>query len=247
MYPFSMYTMYMKNSIFFIFLILSILTIYWISAFYSKIKISKELVAQTIPYKKQSEDVSRALLVLGDSTAVGVGASSPLESVPGRLATYGSFTYVENHAVSGATIEDLNSQITKISQQKYDTILIQIGGNDIVRFHSEKDAASALEKIIIPLKDLSTTIVLISAGNVGEAPLVPFPLKGAYTRLNKRYHESFAELGEKRGIIYISTYLDPSIDPFVLDPENYFAADSFHPSSLGYKVWFDLIAKRLYR
>ena len=112
-----MYTIYTKNSIFFIIVVLCLITIYWINSFYSKIKISKELVDKTISYKKSGSDFSKKLLVLGDSTAVGVGAGSPEQSIPGRLAGRLDFTYVENHAVSGATIKDLSNQINKISQK----------------------------------------------------------------------------------------------------------------------------------
>ncbi len=80
---------------------------------------------------------------------------------------------------------------------------------------------------------------------MGEAPLIPVPLKSTYTRLNKKYHKNFEELEGKYDVMYVSTYLDPSIDPFVLDPQNHFAADSFHPSSLGYKVWFDMIIEKI--
>ena len=53
------------------------------------------------------------------------------------------------------------------------------------------------------------------------------------------------EMSKKIGINYINMYTDPSVDPFVLDPKSHFAKDGFHPSSLGYQVWFETIKKNI--
>lgn len=203
------------------------------------------LVEKAMPYSISGNDFSTSLLVLGDSTAVGVGSSKSEDSVPGLLATHLSATYVENRAVSGAVAKDLPSQIAKISQKRYDTILIQIGANDIVQFHAIDDVIKTLESTLVPLKEISPDIIFISAGNLGKAPLVPSILAPFYTKLNLRYHSAFTDFGKKHSITYINMYTDPKVDPFVKDPTSHFAEDSFHPSSLGYKVWFTTIKENI--
>ena len=103
------------------------------------IQVSAGLVAEVRPYENATGTVS--VLVLGDSTAVGVGSPSD-ESVAGRLGEY-LHASVENHAVSGAVTADLPGQIAKAQKQHYDLILIQIGANDIIRFHSPATTCSS--------------------------------------------------------------------------------------------------------
>ncbi len=226
-----------------------LLLMYWIFVTYHKISISEKLIAIAVPFSIASTDYTKTMLVLGDSTAVGVGASTSTDSVPALLAGYIGATYVENHGVSGAVATDLATQMSNLSRSHYDTILIQIGGNDITHFHDVRTVTTTLHTIITLLKKKSTEksprIILISAGNVGGAHAVPPPLRPYYTYLNLKYHASFEALAKKDAITYVNTYQDPRVDPFIQNPELYFAADSFHPSSLGYGVWFETIKKHI--
>mgnify|MGYP001568530731 FL=1 len=92
---------------------------------------------------------------------------------------------------------------------------------------------------------LPKDIIFISAGNLGGVKIFPQPMRPFYTKINMSYHKGFEDLAEKYGSKYINLYQDPSIDPFTLNPNKYFAEDSFHPSSFGYEVWFNLIKENL--
>ena len=214
---------------------------YWISFSVFKIKISSKLVQVAVPYSLVSGDDSKTLLVLGDSTAVGVGSTHPTDTVGAQLAQLVSATYVENLAVSGAQVKDLSAQIKKASKDHYDFILLQIGANDILRLHSIEDVVSVLESDLLALTQRGDHIIFITAGNVGAAPILPPPLRLFYTKTNLVYHEKFQALSEKHTIQYVNLYQDPKDDPFVQNPKKYFAGDSFHPSSAGYGLWFEKI------
>ena len=224
---------------------LVLLLVLWILYIYYKISVSKDIVARTSPFTIPGEDYTNTLLVLGDSTAVGVGASIPSDSIAGQLAAYTKATYVENYAVSGSVVADLQQQINLTTRKKYDRILVQIGANDMVAFHTPEKVAEELKNILVPLSEKTTHLIFISAGNLGGAPLIPFFLRPLYTKLNLRYHEEFESIGKLNGITYINMYTPPQEDPFILDPKNYFVEDDFHPSSLGYKAWFIRIQEKL--
>jgi lysophospholipase L1-like esterase len=184
------------------------------------------------------------MLVLGDSTAVGVGAARPEESLAGLIANKESFGHVENYAMSGAVVADIAGQITKAKRSKYDFILIQIGGNDIIRFRSAASQAALLAVSLEKLPSASQTL-LLTAGNVGGTTLFPLPMRPFYERLTLQYHEAFAEVAREKGIIYVNLYVPPAQDPFVQDPDIYLAKDGLHPSSAGYQRWFEQIQKQL--
>lgn len=225
--------------------LLAILIIYWLAFAYYKIHVSGKLVRNAVPFSVVGNNYTKTLLVLGDSTAVGVGASNSSDSIPAKISSYLGATYVENHAVSGSLVRDLSSQIKLLTRDHYNIILLQIGANDIIRFHTIETIEKELDSILFVLTQKSKKVIFISAGNVGGAPLIPPPLRPFYTRLNLLYHTNFEALAKKHGVTYINMYQDPSVDPFIKDPRRHFAEDSFHPSSLGYDIWFTTIQKRL--
>ena len=209
-----------------------------------KIAISQEIVARTMPYTKESADMSRSLLVLGDSTAQGVGASTKEESIPALVAEKLQATYVENRSFSGAKVSDLEGQLASHRLEKYDTILVQIGGNDIVARNNAQAVASELEALLKTLPKHDKLVVLM-CGDVGVATLFPWFVRGYYTHKTLAYHEAFAEVVPRAGGTYVNLYEPKETDPFVKEPEVYFAKDQFHPSSAGYRVWFEKVLKAL--
>lgn len=208
-------------------------------SFWRGVLVSKKIVSSSVAFSQDSNDFSRTLLVLGDSTAVGVGASAPEESVAGLLAQARAVTYTENRAASGARAGDLLSQFSKSSLERYDIILVQIGANDIIRFYSAERAATELEAALVQLREKSNEVIVMSAGNVGAAPLFPFFLRPFYTELTLAYHDAFAKVASTREATYVNLYVEPNQDPFLKEPEVFLAADGLHPTSAGYKLWFN--------
>ena len=196
------------------------------------------LLAEIELYHLPSEDHRSTLLVLGDSTAVGVGASSREDSVPGRLAHFMGATHTENYAVSGAGVEDIPSQITKATLSRYDTILVMVGGNNILAFDNVRWAGRILGEVLAELPQAEKVYVM-NAGNAGGATLFPPPVRFFHTRTNLEYHKEFSRVCEALGATYINLYMKPHEDPFLKEPEVYLSKDGLHPSSEGYRLWFE--------
>lgn len=238
-----------------IFLILClILTIYLVVEvfkFYSKVKISKEIINSSQKFENLSNDFSKTILVLGDSTAFGVGTKEKNDSIAGQLANFTNATYVENLSVSGAQIHDLKNQLKNIknineNNKSYDYILIQIGGNDIIRFHSVEKQKEMFTEFLKTLPNYKKLIV-ISVGNVGDATLFPFFIRPLHSNFSLKYHKMFEEiLNEQKKVNPNSYYVNlhepnKSKNKFLLYPEIYLSKDGLHPSSAGYKLWFEKI------
>ena len=209
-----------------------------------KISESKRIMKKSVRFENLSDDFSKTLLVLGDSTGAGVGADSPLDTVAGRLSAYIQATYVENHAVSGAAVGDLPSQIAEVMREDYDVILIHIGGNDMIPFRAAKETAAQLSAILMTLPSAKNTY-LMSCGNLGGATIFPLFIRPFHTMLNHAYHREFQKVCDTAGIIYINLYHPADRDPFIKDPKTYLAHDGLHPSSEGYELWFNDLKKFL--
>ena len=217
--------------------------LYAVASFVYHVSVSLALARHAVPFQHLSGDYGSTLLVLGDSTAVGVGANKPEDTVAGLLAAGLEATYTENHAVSGAVVADIPSQTAHLARTKYDAILLQIGANDIIDFKSAAVAAAELSPILDMLKTHSSTIYLMSAGNVGGATIFPYLLRPFYTSLNLKYHDAFAALAREKGITYVNLYTPQTEDPFSLHPEIYLASDGLHPSSAGYALFYERLTQ----
>lgn len=203
------------------------------------IRVSAKLIEEAQAFTHENGE--RTLLVLGDSTAVGVGSPSGL-TVAGRLSVALNAS-TENYAVSGAQTSDLASQIERAQKAKYDVILVQIGANDIIRFHNTSDTARLLDESLKILIQKSDHVVLLTAGKVGKAPFFPHGLGWLWTSHANKLRAAFMSTAEKNSVAYIDLYSIP--DPFNADPTRYYAPDGLHLTGDGYGFWFDAVKSEI--
>lgn len=228
---------------FFLFVLIAILLLagYFGFDMYRRTSIAETLVADATRFSLNSEDTTRTMLVLGDSTGVGVGADTPDDSIAGLLSNKISATHVENYAVSGATVADIAAQAARAQLATYDVILVQIGANDIIRLRSATRIAEMLAPELETLSKKTDVLIHLSVGNVGAAPFFPFFMQPIYHTRTRAYHEAFTKRAAELDTIYVNLYEPPETDPFVAEPNVYLAADGLHPSSAGYALWFEKV------
>ncbi len=203
------------------------------------IKISSGLVEKAHGFERT--DGLLSLLVLGDSTAVGVG--SPSEgSVAGRLSTYLDAA-VENKSKSGARVDDVGGQLKQIQEMRYDVVLIQVGANDVIRFGSIPEARASLDAVLSRGRELSEHVVLLTGGKIGTAPLFPRPFGFLWTHRAAALREEFMAVAKTHDVAYVDLYSIP--DPFATDPVRYYAPDGLHLTGDGYGFWYEQVKKTI--
>jgi lysophospholipase L1-like esterase len=179
------------------------------------------------------------MLVLGDSTAVGVGATSST-NVPGRLAEH-LHASVENYAKSGAKVGWLTEQRMRAKRAHYDTTLVQIGANDVVSTGNLTVAAAVFEKELAALTKMSGRVIVLTAGDIGDSGVFIRPLGAVISYRTRVLREYFKKTCEKYGAVYVDIYAEPNV--LARDPGRYYAADNFHLSSEGYGYWYEITKK----
>ena len=199
-------------------------------------EISKNLIVSTHPYER-SEGV-RSLLVLGDSTGVGVGTLHPTDSVAARLSNFLDAS-VENYSVSGARVADLKEQFSQAKKQTYDVVLIQVGANDVTHLTPIADVDTGINAILEAARTRSDHVILMTAGRVGDAPAFPFVVGQLFNWRSSQIREHFIADAARSEAMYVD--LIGVSDVFKSDSVRYYAPDSFHPSSDGYALWFDVL------
>lgn len=210
---------------------------------YGRVKISAGLVGAAKPFAVERGADAPRLLVVGDSTAVGVGASSPERTTAGYFAAEHPEYSVSNLAVSGATVADVLGQLRSASST-YAAIFIQAGGNDTIRFTDLKKLRQDYAALLSEAKARSARVVALSTGNVGKAPLFNFvPLNYIYGARTKAVRAVLVDEAGKAGVAYVDLYKEGKDDAISQDPARYYAPDGLHLSDAGWAVWYQDIRR----
>lgn len=207
-------------------------------------RVARTQIAATTPFSHPTDEGSRALLVLGDSTAVGVGATTPEESLAGLLAQEIQATSVENYAVSGACLDELDGQKARARFPAYECILIQAGANDIILFKNLTRSAAMLGLLLGSLPP-ARHIFVLSAGDIGRTTIFPPLMRPFLSYTNGVLHRLLEKTCMRHGATYVNLYEPLLHDPFVQEPDKYLSEDGLHPSSEGYRRWFEKVRAHL--
>lgn len=199
----------------------------------------RELTTESQPFERDLPQADRRLLVIGDSTAVGTGASHPHDSVAGRLAQALPDIAVINLARDGARIQDVLAQLRNAPGEDFDVVLIQAGGNDILRFTPPTQLRETTSALLKTARSRADTVVMMTTGDVGTAPAFPIPLDWLFSWQTRRARAVFLDLAAEHAIEYVDLFVPSRNDPFRSEPERFHARDGLHPSSEGYRMWFE--------
>ena len=201
----------------------------------SKLKTSAELAARSEPFRASPAQATHRLLVVGDSTAVGTGASTASTSVAGLIARDHPDWLIDNRSVDGAKFADLPAQLPLTG--RYDTVLIMCGGNDVLRFTGSAALQESINEVLRRSHALAARVVLLPPGNIGNAPALYPPLSWWMSSRALTMHALMREAAAASGAVYINLYQERDKDPFAQDPLRMNAADGLHPSDAGYALW----------
>ena len=181
------------------------------------------------------------LLIVGDSTAVGTGASASDASVAGLLAREFPRLLIDNRARDGAKFGEVLAQLA--GNERFDMVLIQAGGNDVIRLRDLAGLRSDVDRVTHRARQRAALVVLMPAGNVGNAPFFFAPLSWLMTWRSRRLHAFVREAAFNHAALYVNLFHERDEDPFVQRPELN-ADDGLHPSDAGYRLWFgELLAQ----
>ena len=231
-----------KFALFGVAIILVIIVIYDYINTRRLIKIGVMQTAETLGFERAIETPKLRLLIIGDSSGVGVGATDPNQSIAGRIASDFPEAEITNLAVSGSKVQDALEQLDQLTtEDQYDLIVLQIGGNDIVRFTKLADLERDLATLLELAKQHSDKVVQLTSGNVGTSQLLPFGTRWLFTIRTKQVRRIFLRVNAQAGSNYVDLYRIRAIDPYVADPVKYYSADFFHPSGAGYGVWYERV------
>ncbi|WP_092786563.1 SGNH/GDSL hydrolase family protein [Actinokineospora terrae] len=176
--------------------------------------------------------------VLGDSLAVGVGCTSPEQTIGHRLATVlrgdGHRIDLSVHAVSGARSTDLARQVHASAAAGVDLALVVIGANDLTSFTAPAVGARLVQDAVAHLVGAGAAVVVATAPDLSIVSHVPPAYRDLVRQASRLYAEAQSDAATRAGGTVAA--LGPDLfDRFRSDPA-LFSADRFHPSPAGYAL-----------
>ena len=204
-----------------------------------RIRKAVELARHSEPLQAGPAGASASLLIVGDSTGVGTGASSPMHSLAGLMARDHPHLRIVNRAADGARFADIARQLEGIGgHQRFGTVLVLGGGNDVIRLTDSAALARHIGAVARQARRLAPQVILMPPGNVGNAPFFFPPVSWLMTHRARALHAAVRQAAQDSGAVYVSLYQDKADDPFAQRPDELNAADGLHPSDAGYRLWY---------
>ncbi len=175
-----------------------------------------EMARVSEPLQQSPDKPSLRLLVVGDSTAVGTGASSASTSLAGLIAQQHPTWQIQNRSRDGAKFGDVLNQLD--GQDRFDIVLVQAGGNDVIRLVDLDALNVTIDQVAAAAKERADKVVLMPAGNVGNAPFFFAPVSWWMTSRSRQMHAFVRKAAERHGATYVRLFQEREDDPFVLNP-----------------------------
>lgn len=183
------------------------------------------------------KESSAKLLVIGESTAAGVGARTHETALAGQFAKFlgekiGKSVHWHVIGRSGITVkETIHELLPKIPAEKFDYILIALCGNEVLKLRSPRTFRRDMTKLlgILQKKNMDATFFITNAPAVRLSPVLPHPIKFILGHLSALHDSNAKEFtGKMKNVFYFHQPQEV--------PEDFFA-DGIHPSEKGYTVW----------
>ncbi|MCJ1885511.1 SGNH/GDSL hydrolase family protein [Pseudomonas sp. LA21] len=183
------------------------------------------------------------LLLLGESTVAGVGASCLDFALAGRLALALS-TRLERPVTwraageNGITAGEACARLLPlVADQDYDLVALVFGVNDTTHFSSSQRWLGALQQLIEHFRSRGARVVCTAVPPLRHFTALPWLLRlllGWRASLLDRQLGTLA-LAQGAGYCEVSLEMQPQ----------FLAIDGYHPSALGYQVWGEHLAEWL--
>jgi lysophospholipase L1-like esterase len=177
------------------------------------------------------------LLVIGESTAAGVGARTHENGLAGQFAKYLSRKLgktVDWRVIgrTGITVkETIRELVPQIPNEQFDYVLLALCGNEVLKVRSPLSFRRNMTKLlgILREKNPDAMFFMTNAPAVRLSPVLPQPIKFLLGELSALHDSNAREFtADMKNVFYFD---QPSEVP-----EGFFS-DGIHPSESGYAAW----------
>ena len=188
------------------------------------------------------------LLIVGDSSAAGVGASQQGEALAGRLAQtlatrLGQPVGWQLVATSGHRSAQALAHLRVTELAPADVLITALGVNDVIDQVAPDEALAALDAIDALARDLAGVRLSLhcAAPPMQAFPLLPQPLRWFFGRQAARFNAALVNRvsnQRSRRVVHLP-------EPMQRNAAALMAEDGFHPGPRGYALWAEALADHI--
>lgn len=181
------------------------------------------------------------LVLLGDSTSLGVGVDDVGDTVGGQLARLladeaGLRVHLSSVGVSGSRATDLATQVARaLLGERPDVAVILIGANDATSLRRPGESAAYLGAAVRRLRDAGVEVVVGTCPDLGAARAIAQPLREMAGWWGRRTAAAQGRAVHAGGGAVVDLAAETGA-VFRADAGT-LCYDGFHPSADGYRVW----------
>ena len=181
------------------------------------------------------------LVLLGDSTSLGVGVDDVGDTVGGQLARLlaeeaGLRVHLSSVGVSGSRSTDLATQVARaLLGERPDVAIVLIGVNDATSLRRPAESAAYLGAAVRRLRDAGVEVVVGTCPDLGAARAISQPLRELAGWWGRRTAAAQARAVRDAGGLPVDLAAETGA-VFRADAGT-LCYDGFHPSADGYRVW----------
>jgi len=192
----------------------------------------------------KTEKTTVRYAALGDSLTAGVGAVDVKNSFPYLIAdklSAKSNVELLNLGEPGAVTNDVvKNQLDKAITFQPNLVTVLIGINDIHNRVSLADFKISFNKTISSLTlKTKARIIIINIPLLGTTDLLLPPFRLYFNNQTKKFNAAIKEIAAANNVCIVNLY-NQTKNQFSKDLSVY-AADHFHPSDDGYRLWSQII------
>jgi lysophospholipase L1-like esterase len=187
-------------------------------------------------------------VVLGDSTAAGVGAAYE-DGIAVQTATALSArrqVTMHNFAVSGARMRDVvETQLPQAERVRPDLALLSVAANDVTHLTSIPSMRRRLRETVSRLRAANPAVRIVITGSpdMGSPPRIPWILRGASSLRTRMVNRMFTR--EARSLDLVLAPIAEKTGPAFRRDRSLFHPDRFHPNARGYALWTAVLNEAL--
>lgn len=188
------------------------------------------------------------LLIVGDSSAAGVGAAHQDEALAGRLARaladrLGRPVGWQLVATSGHRSAQALAQLQATELAGADVLITALGVNDVVDQVAPTEALAALDAIDTLARDRAGVRLSLhcAAPPMQAFPLLPQPLRWFFGRQAARFNAALTaqvSAHASRHVVHLPEAMQR-------DAAALMAIDGFHPGPRGYALWAEALVEHI--
>ena len=211
---------------------------YFFVCLFREIKIAK----QSLPFNRDCANTS-TIGIVGDSTALGVGASIPEKSLAGLLGNIYPKSTVINISANGFYLNQIADALER--QDNFDLLVICGGGIDIIYLKNINQVREDIQRLFSIADTKSNKIIFITPLNLGLSSAFPWIVKKFYLRRSKRVGKIIKDEAQKFPKIFVSNNLEIDSQNLIPPWKEISSPDRIHPNDDGYRWVFERIKSKL--